>query len=293
MSGLEKLGREIAEALAQELSADTSSDAVRNRLLARRRTPTGLRAWWDAESWKSWRWIGAAAAVVALLWLRAYEAPLQFTLGNGDAEGTTNSAIHAFHDDYFLRFTDGSTVDLSANAQVRVRELTAWGAHIQLDTGKARINVEHSDNTRWSVVAGPYTVRVVGTHFEIDWNPDSRVFELQMHEGEVIIDGPAVVQRRVRGTGRLHLVPPAHSTESKVGGAAEMDGAEAARSDAVPGATSREQRGVRTPESPTGRTQRPSKTGVPEQTGGYVPRIGFLVKKAMQFLKMRRSQTPH
>ncbi|HEX7500975.1 MAG TPA: tetratricopeptide repeat protein [Polyangia bacterium] len=91
-----------------------------------------------------------------------------------------------------LRFSDGSVVVFQPGAQARVARLTDNGAELLLDSGRLELDVEHTGVARWSVVAGPFTVRVTGTRFEAEWSPHDRRLSVQMIEGSVVVEGPSL-----------------------------------------------------------------------------------------------------
>lgn len=52
------------------------------------------------------------------------------------------------------------------------------------------------EETRWQFLAGPFSVQVTGTEFDLAWDPEARVFELALHEGSVEIAGPSLESTR-------------------------------------------------------------------------------------------------
>ncbi|MEM9072372.1 MAG: FecR domain-containing protein, partial [Myxococcota bacterium] len=137
----------------------------------------------------------AAAAVVALVaWPKA---PLSF-----EVDGVAGD-VGAWIEGDRLSFSDGSAVELEGSS--RVMDLSPDGATLSLERGTARVQVEHrSAETRWSVAAGPFQVRVVGTVFTLRWEPDERVLHLWTEEGVVEITGPVLAEAtRVRAGQRV------------------------------------------------------------------------------------------
>jgi TolA-binding protein len=66
------------------------------------------------------------------------------------------------------------------------------GAEVSLENGSLRANVRHTGHGAWRVSAGPFSVRVTGTRFALDWSPSSQVFSLAVSEGSVIVSGSVV-----------------------------------------------------------------------------------------------------
>jgi hypothetical protein len=123
-----------------------------------------------------------------------------------------------------LRFSDGSTVVVERGSRLRLHEALDNGATMMLERGRVTARVVHRDeNTRWSVLAGPFSIHVVGTQFSVDWNVTSEELVVDLFEGAVEIDGPtfkepAVVRRGQRfqtsAGSRLWSVVPLSSGDS-------------------------------------------------------------------------------
>jgi len=91
-----------------------------------------------------------------------------------------------------LRFSEGSVVQLAPGARARVARTTTHGATVLIETGGAQVNVVHRPATDWTILAGPYTVRVTGTAFNLDFESATQKFELKMQSGVVTVDGPGL-----------------------------------------------------------------------------------------------------
>jgi transmembrane sensor len=91
-----------------------------------------------------------------------------------------------------LRFSDGTLVTLAAASRARVVRTTARGADIVLEQGSLGLAVVHHAGGEWHVGAGPFTVLVTGTKFEVGWNAAERSFTLALHEGSVQVRGPTL-----------------------------------------------------------------------------------------------------
>ncbi len=92
-----------------------------------------------------------------------------------------------------LKFSEGSVVELEPGARARVARTTVHGATVLLETGGAKVDVVHRPRTDWTILAGPYTVHVTGTAFQVDYESASQRFELSMKSGVVNIEGPGLV----------------------------------------------------------------------------------------------------
>ena len=89
-----------------------------------------------------------------------------------------------------LRFSDGSEVALSPGSVTSVAELTAHGGNVRVEQGVAHVAIAKKPGAAWFLLAGPYTVRVTGTAFDIGWKADEQRFDISMQSGSVLITGP-------------------------------------------------------------------------------------------------------
>ena len=93
-----------------------------------------------------------------------------------------------------LKFSEGSVVQLEPGARARVAKTTVHGATVLLETGGAKVDVVHRPATEWTILAGPYTVHVTGTAFQLDYESSSQKFELYMRSGVVSVEGPGLIR---------------------------------------------------------------------------------------------------
>lgn len=142
----------------------------------------------------------AAAAVVALLvWP---EAPLGVSL-RGQPELAVDFVQASAAKEEVVDFSDGSEVRLRGGSQLRLLGVTPEGAQVSLERGSAHVAVVHRQKTKWVFSAGPYRVHVVGTQFELRWNPETSGLEVEMDEGIVEVDGPGLARQRVTSRQKL------------------------------------------------------------------------------------------
>ncbi len=155
------------------------------------------RAWGTrrrSRLWPQLAVVGTAAAVafvVAAGVVRWNRPPLQFQVagkaGQAGASVTAQAGL-----ELPLRFSDGSQILFQPGSQARVARLTETGAELELDSGRLLAHVQHTGQARWAVVAGPYRVRVTGTRFSAEWLASERRLAVQMFEGSVVVEGPAL-----------------------------------------------------------------------------------------------------
>ncbi len=104
-----------------------------------------------------------------------------------------------------VSFSDGSLVNLVSGTRARVTRVSAVGAEVIVESGKAEVHVVPRKNASWKFNLGPYVVNVLGTHFDVAWQPETDTFELTLYKGRVQISGcifgdgrPVVAGERVR-----------------------------------------------------------------------------------------------
>jgi hypothetical protein len=219
---LRDLGRHVSD--QQDARAVLDREAGLARLLATKVPPAHTRRRRSVVA------LGLAAALLAcaalVLVLRAAR-PLGFDVGD-----STRGAIGAWIPapagrDLPLVFSDGSRLVLRPGGRARVSALRADGADVALERGTFDVAVVHRDGARWSIIAGPFTIRVVGTRFEVGWDPDAERLFVVLHEGAVTVSGPVVGDARlvragerldvVAGRGALELrAPPEPAVEQTV-----------------------------------------------------------------------------
>jgi hypothetical protein len=90
-----------------------------------------------------------------------------------------------------LRFSDGSEFALEPGTDARVSDVTPRGGVVSL-VGSARVAIAKKPGATWTVAAGPYTVHVTGTAFDVSWAPREQSFDIAMVSGSVIVEGPFI-----------------------------------------------------------------------------------------------------
>lgn len=105
-----------------------------------------------------------------------------------------------------LQFSDGSEVSLGASADVVLSALGAEGAVVSLRAGTIAASiVHHSAATAWNFHAGPFDVHVIGTAFDLGWDPKKAKMLLSMREGVVRVEGCGAPAREVRAPDHVEL----------------------------------------------------------------------------------------
>src|SRR5262249_24985018 len=103
-----------------------------------------------------------------------------------------------------IRFSEGTGFALTAGSRARVTRVDAHGARVLIENGAALVHVTPRPPARWSVDAGPYTIRVTGTAFDVAWSGRDEVLDLSLHNGSVVVSGPLAAQGLVLEPGQ-HL----------------------------------------------------------------------------------------
>jgi ferric-dicitrate binding protein FerR (iron transport regulator) len=144
-----------------------------------------------------------AAALSALLAVgvhRLWPKPLSYEVHGARLDGPYVSASEK---PVRVEFSDGSVVRADPGSRLRVDDTQSDGARVLIERGRAAVSVAHNPGSQWSFLGGPFEVRVVGTHFEVDWDPAGEVLELRMREGTVEVHGPLGGAVTVRGGQRF------------------------------------------------------------------------------------------
>jgi transmembrane sensor len=138
----------------------------------------------------------AAAALIALtvgFFARRQENALSFRTGSSSTAGQLGAALLASAAEPLpVRFSDGTLVSVAPTARARVLKTSSRGADIALEQGSLSLAVVHHEGGRWQVGAGPFTVLVTGTKFDVGWNAAQQTFTLALHEGSVQVSGPTL-----------------------------------------------------------------------------------------------------
>lgn len=105
-----------------------------------------------------------------------------------------------------IRFTDGTKLELLPNGRARVTEIVQNGATVVVERGELRASVRPHQGNHWRIDVGPFRVTVVGTIFDVSWQPEIERFSLTLRKGAVLVAGPVVgMERAVRAGERLDV----------------------------------------------------------------------------------------
>lgn len=237
----------LFQAIAREQDRLLSTSP--ERAVARRRLLTAVTLAKSSQR-SSMPWLAAAIACVAIgtsgvaFWNARSSRPLTAEFGASQTPVTAGAWLDAPAGSATpLRFSDGTQIELAPRGRLRLIALQPRGAHIAVESGRASVNVAHGEDRNWELRAGPFLVRVTGTRFDLDWEPNADSFELVLTEGQVELVGcgfgsgrKLVAGQRVHASCRENSVQIAYNpaVDSNRGRADTVPSADAGPSQAIP-----------------------------------------------------------
>lgn len=200
----------------------------------------------------------AFAVIAVIIAVVAWpEAPLQVVLrGHPDSHA---EFIQTTTEGEALDFSDGSEVVVQPDSLLRVQQVTSNGATVALERGSAHVSVVHRTKTRWNFTAGPYRVAVVGTRFNLKWDPEHGGLIVHMDEGIVEVDGPGLVKQRVTTAQKLEAFANPARASIYLGPNPVEDTVDPALADAPPEVTTLPRQ--RNAPAPVAKVERPRVSG--------------------------------
>jgi hypothetical protein len=167
------------------LTGREQAGLVRFEQAVARRTLRGGRT----GAWALGFGLVAAGAAAAVIMFQRTDSTLTFSVVNGSV--STGGYVRAnANGGTELQFSDGSALALDPGTSTRVTEIDAHGSRVLLESGRAHVRVTHRKAAKWVIDAGPYSVHVVGTEFDVRWSGAEEVLDVQMQRGAVIVRGP-------------------------------------------------------------------------------------------------------
>ena len=144
-----------------------------------------------------------ALAAAALLALGSHaDSQFSFELRGGHAQG---GVIEAERGEATVALSDGSSILAENRTKFSVDVVGRNAALTRLVTGKLHVRVAHNDDTSYRFIAGPYEIRVVGTEFDLAWDPTGSGLLLAMSKGEVRLVEPGGKLRTLKTGETLRL----------------------------------------------------------------------------------------
>ena len=185
LTKLAELARELSTA---PVSAEMHEEG-RNRIMAlaisrqfpRKTMPTATKVALSV--------FAAAAAFAVVFWSTTRVRPITYEIAGGSR--FESGYLSASPDRAaVIRFSDGSAIDAAPGTRLRVDSTQNDGARVLLERGSANARIHHGKTSSWLFVAGPFEVHVVGTHFNLTWDPSKEEVDLTLDEGTVELKSP-------------------------------------------------------------------------------------------------------
>jgi transmembrane sensor len=146
--------------------------------------------------------VSAVLAAGLVLWLTRTSAPGVLTLADGhEVPGAIDVAASAV-----VALSDGSRIDVGAEAHLDVLESTGRAFGLALRRGQTVFDVHPGGPRTWRIECGGVTVEVVGTRFTVARSPSS--VRVAVERGAVLVRGETVPDRVVRVSGGESIVIP-------------------------------------------------------------------------------------
>jgi TolA-binding protein len=169
---------------------------------------------------------GALAAGSLLLWYQV--RPLGYETERLEVQPVDSANVLRSHaSEGAVRFSDGSGLQVGADATVRIESVNAHGAVVRLDHGSLLASVVHTRHSEWTFLAGPFEVEIIGTSFELTWDARDSTLNVSVREGAIRVSGCSVGSRMYAGQRatlrcvagqpemNLSAVPPSPSSASE------------------------------------------------------------------------------
>lgn len=141
------------------------------------------------RSRRRWRpvWLGlavsaAVAGVTAIAVVPRRHEPAPWSLSFVDERAHADAAGR-------VAFSDGSSFELAAGTQARVRRAADRRVEVELTGGNARAIVRRDADVRWTIRAGPFALHVAGARFALRWNNEVGHLDVAIEEGSLVVAG--------------------------------------------------------------------------------------------------------
>ena len=200
------LGRSVAKALgAYANEREQAIETARRGFLA---TPLAARPLRTGRA-RLGALLAAAAVLVVIAGVVVERArrPLTF-MASGELGSRETWLAAGSERPLTLDFSDGTRFRVEPSSRVRVLDVDRHGASVSLENGSLHADVVHRSEGAWRVIAGPITVRVTGTRFDLRWSVLTEEFSVSVSEGSVVVAGSVVGNERPVRSGetlRVHV----------------------------------------------------------------------------------------
>lgn len=131
-----------------------------------------------------------AVIAVALYMFQADDKASPFWIGDAKTAGVIGEHISATNGkSRTVRFENDSTFKLRDGSTAVVTACNRDNVNMRLLDGDVEASVIGNGKTKWTVTGGPFSVVVVGTHFNVAWDKKGEVFDVKVTKGGVRIEG--------------------------------------------------------------------------------------------------------
>jgi FecR protein len=222
MNDPRRLGEALSAALATGPSRTTLASQRAATLQAMRNSLAPRRSW----TWPAVALVLAVLTVVTLSWVRAGPAELNASY-RGRTLAERVQVTGSSPEGEALEFSDGSRIVLNQRSQISVSRLSRERAQIELNHGRIAARIRKGTGRAWAIEAGPYSVRVVGTEFSVEWDREHAELEVRVSEGRVLVEGGdlptagvaiAAGGRLVRRSPAIENLPATRAQTASAGG---------------------------------------------------------------------------
>jgi hypothetical protein len=183
----ERFGDALAKALGTGPGRSTLA-AQKTRVLALTTTLGPRRT--RRTTWLAGGLAAAATLTVAgVFFLRTLSPGTTLEARIGDQPVAEHAELRAQETPKTLVFSDGSEIALTRGASAVIASISRERADLRLREGRIVASIRKHTGTNWTIAAGPYAVRVVGTRFSVDWTPLTQTVKVEVTEGRVRVSG--------------------------------------------------------------------------------------------------------
>ncbi|MBN2342065.1 MAG: FecR domain-containing protein [Deltaproteobacteria bacterium] len=152
---------------------------------------------------------GLAAAAALLISVLISSSPtneFSFVVGDTGTEGSPGDWIETSTGETTeIRFSQGTCMRVEENGAARIVESNKEAVTIELSRGTVMAEVNGNKHTRWRVNAGPFTVTVLGTVFDVTWDAEASNLDVQVSRGKVLVQGAGLSEHGVTLLAGQHL----------------------------------------------------------------------------------------
>jgi TolA-binding protein len=127
---------------------------------------------------------GAAAALLVVLslvgiWMFAHSAPTRSAFHAAVLETSTGALT--------VDLDDRSRLELAPQSRLGIRNDNPEAAAVTIERGRVVCDLARRQGRRFSVLAGDVEVRVTGTRFSVEFEPNSGLVEVAVERGSVLV----------------------------------------------------------------------------------------------------------